>query len=126
MQATTKNPALTRGALLDTALACAMRWRWSYAGYETRQQAIRALARRSEGFTERQLENALVRGRQLWDAAERSMEAAKQAPWARKWDAETDQRVAEIGRGLAAEHPGFWKGSCVEAAQWAHYWIILR
>ena len=61
------NIARNRDQLLDTAWEVAKKYR-AHGAYGSEKKACQALARRSKGFTERQVQNAIKKAILLYDA----------------------------------------------------------
>src|SRR5262245_39161499 len=68
--ATTRRPP-NRGELLDRAFISAMRFRWRYRGYESKEKTIASLRRRCPGFAAIQYTNAFQKATDLYNCAVR-------------------------------------------------------
>jgi len=115
----------TRGELLDRAFLSAMRCRWRYRGYESREKAIASLRRRCPGFSARQIANAIRKGTDLYDRALAVVKANEDlvVPAYVNGAGNPPRKIVEHVRKLV---PGFRQATYKQAIAWVIYWHYLR
>ena len=121
--ATTRRPP-TRGELLDRAFVSAMRFRWQYRGYESKDKAIARLRRQCPGFTTIQYTSAFQKGTDLYKRALEGVRANKKMLKTLRPDTPGDI-PRDVIEELRRRMPGFtlatYKQAIVSVVLW-HYW----
>jgi hypothetical protein len=113
----------SRGDFLERAFIVAMRQRWHYRGYETRDKAITSL-RRFSGFSCKRCSNALLKGDRLYNLTKKLLKRHYAAAMTamENHDRPPHRLMVELTR-LA---PGFRRSTHHQAMAWVLYWDFLR
>ena len=120
-------PKSNKNQLLDYALTVAVRLKYHYKGYESKEKGLKALKRKVKGFSDEECQKALDKSEKLFVAASRLIDRDHTKLYEAKKDSFTGMPDMDyLKRSLKEKHSAFKLSTCGEALDWAYYWIVMR